>query len=74
MPRYHFHARGPNRYIPDLLGYELDDIAAARIVAFEVIRDMVSDPFSRGDYRHWIMNIRDEEGRTYVSIPFIVAL
>ena len=74
MPRYYFHARGLNRCIPDLIGYELDDVAAAREVAFETIRDMRSDPFQRGDYRRWAMHIKDEEGRTFVTIPFIMAL
>ena len=74
MVRYYFHARGPNRYIPDLNGYELAGLAAARSLAFEIIRDMASDQFHRGDYRHWIMNIRDDEGRTFVTIPFVTAL
>ena len=74
MPRYYFHARGPNRYIPDHIGVELADIEDARAVAFETIRDMVSDPFHRGDYRHWIVNIRDEEGRTFITIPFLMAM
>ena len=74
MPRYYFDARSPNRYIPDRIGCELDDLAAAREVAFETIRDMASDPFHRGDYRHWAMHIKDEEGRTLVTIPFLLAM
>ena len=74
MPRYHFHARGPDRYIPDLAGYELDDLATARDLAVETIRDMASDPFHRGDLRHWIMQVADENGRTIVTIPFVLAL
>ena len=70
MPRYYFHARGPGRCITDHIGYELNDLAAAREVAFETIRDLVSDPFPRGDYRHWAMHIKDENERTLVTIPF----
>jgi hypothetical protein len=74
MPRYYFHARGPNRYIPDYIGYELDDLSAAREFAFETIRDMASDPFYRGDYRRWTLYIADENGRTVLAMPFLVAL
>jgi len=79
MPRYYFYARGPNRYMVDHVGYELSDLTEAREYAFETIRDMASDPlasdpFHWGDYRHWAIHIKDEEGRTFVIIPFIMAL
>jgi hypothetical protein len=35
---------------------------------------MASDPFHRGDCRHWAMHINDEEGRTVVTIPFLIAV
>ena len=74
MPRFHFHARGPNRSIPNPVGYELADLSAAREVAVEIIRDMARNPFHRGDYRHWAMHIKNEEGRTMVTIPFVIAM
>ena len=70
MPRYYFHAHGLNRNIPDYAGYELDDLSAARELAFETIRDIASDSFEREDYRHWIMHISDEEGQTFVTIQY----
>jgi hypothetical protein len=74
MTRYYFHARGPNRSIPDHQGEELDGLSAAREIAMRIIRGMASDPFHRGDYRRWAMYIKNEEGRTIVTIPFFMAL
>ncbi len=74
MHRYHFHAIGPNRRIPDECGDYLDDMMVVRDLAFATIRDIASDPLGPADRRGWRVEVEDEDGRTVLVVPFRSAL
>ena len=73
MPRYFFHARSPNRHMPDQAGVALDSLKAAYDAATQTILDMVHDPSTVRDHTGWVIEIRDENGQMLLSVPFTEA-
>jgi hypothetical protein len=70
MPRYFFNARGPNRYVADYKGVDLDSIEAARDVARQTILDIASDPVELRRHEDWTMEVTNDGGRTILTMPF----
>jgi hypothetical protein len=70
MSRYFFYARSPNRHRPDKAGLVLDSPKAAYDVATRSILDIVNDPAAVRDFTDWVIEIKDENGQTLLTIPF----
>lgn len=69
MPQYFFHIDGARHYL-DTDGVELADLAAARMEALRIIRElmmdsMTDDLWSGGE---WVMTVADEAARNLFSI------
>lgn len=63
MPRFFFDTYDGDRFIPDELGLELDDIEAAKIEAERALPDMAWDELPDGNQRTFIVSVRDEAGQ-----------
>ena len=74
MPRYFFHARSPNRLMPDKAGLVLDSSKAAYDAATQTILDMVNDPSAVRDLTDWVIEISNEHGQTLLTVPFSEAI
>ena len=70
MPRYFFHARGPNRYVADYEGIVLTSVEAARETAIRIIRDTAAEAVEFAGGGDWTVLITDEEGQIVLTIPF----
>ena len=68
MPRYFFTIRGRNRVKDDRDGTNLPDVAAALSNAEEKIRQLRTQ--SAYDDPSLMMIVKDEAGRTVLSLPF----
>jgi hypothetical protein len=69
MPHYFFHIDGARHYV-DTEGVELADLAAARMEALRIIRELtvdntMDDLWSGGE---WVMTVADEAARNLFSI------
>ena len=69
MPYYFFHIDGARHYL-DTEGVELADLAAARLEALRIIRELMidntlDDLWSGGE---WVMTVADEAARNLSSI------
>jgi hypothetical protein len=69
MPQYFFHIDGARHYL-DTDGVELADLAAARMEALRIIRElmmdsMADDLWSGGE---WVMTVADEAAQNLFSI------
>ena len=73
MTRYYFHARGPDRYIADIEGFEVPNVQAAYDIAVQTIRDIASDPIGFQTHADWAMEVTDDAGRTVFIVPFVLA-
>ena len=71
MTRYYFHARGPNRYVADGTGFEVQSLQAAHDIAIQTIRDIADDPVQLRAHADWAMEVADEAGQTVLTIPFL---
>ena len=49
MPRYYLHIRDGDQAIPDEEGYDLPDLAAARVEAIEGARTILSEKLKVGE-------------------------
>ncbi|QRM33915.1 hypothetical protein [Microvirga sp. VF16] len=64
MPRFFFDTFDGEQFYPDKTGQELPDIEAARIEAQKALPDMVSDALPDADRRSFVVNVRNEAGKT----------
>jgi hypothetical protein len=74
MPRYFFHARGPNSYVVDHEGVALTSVEAARETALRIIRDTAAEAAELAGGGEWTVLVTDEDGRIVLTIPFSEAL
>ena len=74
MRRYHFHAYGPDRTVPDYRGEYLDDMMVVRDLAFATVRHLARDPLKPTTHRRWRVEVADQDGRTVLIVPFLWAL
>ena len=70
MPSYFFNARGPDRYVTDREGVELDSIDDAHALAFQSILDIASDPVEFRCARSWAVEVMDADGQIVMILPF----
>ncbi len=59
--------------MPDDAGIALDSPRAAYDAATQTTRDMVNDPAVARDLTGWVIEIKDENGRTLLTVPFTEA-
>ena len=71
MPRYFFHVRNGLGFVADDEGRELDGDDAARAVAIDGVRSLLSDEVRSGrlDLRGRL-EVADGDGRTVLIVPF----
>ena len=71
MPRYFFHVFNGHGMTPDEVGIDLQDQAAARRMALESIRSIISEEARKGvlDLDGHI-DITDTSAQTLIQIPF----
>ncbi|MEE1612724.1 DUF6894 family protein [Microvirga sp. CF3016] len=76
MPRYYCHIQQGEKLIQDPNGVELPSLDAARMEAFDGIRDILAAGIRRGDDDALddVLIITDETGRELMTIPFTEAL
>ncbi|MBB3021531.1 hypothetical protein FHR70_004632 [Microvirga lupini] len=61
-PRYFFDTDDGDRFIPDEIGLEVADLAAAREMACRALWDMARNSLTCGDPREFSVRVRDETG------------
>jgi len=67
MPRYFFHLRFGQRFVPDEEGVDLPSRSAARDEALAAVRDL-ADPQIGGNSRRWaswFLEVADEQGQFF---------
>jgi hypothetical protein len=64
MPRFFFDTYDGKRYAPDQDGLDLEDIEAAKLEAQKALPDMAKGGLPNGNHRSFVVNVRDESGRT----------
>lgn len=70
MPRYYFDFRDGARSVIDQAGREFRSDAAARQEALLTARDAVAGiRLGLRHYGGWMLEVRDEAGRTVYSVP-----
>ena len=74
MSRYFFHARSPNRLMPDKAGLVLDSSKAAYDAATQTALDMVNGSSAVRDLTDWVIEIRDEHGEMLLTVPVSEAI
>jgi len=75
MPRFFFDTFNGERLQPDETGQVLSDIEAAKSEAQMVLPDIARDALPDGNYRTFVVNVRDEAGQTVVraALSLVVA-
>ncbi|WP_201838003.1 DUF6894 family protein [Microvirga zambiensis] len=66
MPRYFFDTYDGENAHSDEAGQELPDNDTAKQEAQKALPDMAKDALPDGNYRTFVVNVRDEEGQTVV--------
>jgi hypothetical protein len=73
MPRYYFHARGPNGRVPDVKGIDLDSIQAAHDLAIQIVRDITGSRLGFPTASTWTIEITDQDQQSIFTMPFVDA-
>jgi hypothetical protein len=68
MPRYFFDTYDGESFISDENGLELADIDAAKLEAQRALPDMARDSLPNGNFRSFVVNIRDETGQAVIRL------
>jgi hypothetical protein len=68
MPRYHFHARGPTDFVPDLKGEELRDLEAAFEHAAQFAREIKIGSVIPEHWDGWSVEIADASGNAIATV------
>ena len=56
--------------MPDNAGLVFDSPRAAYDAATQTFLDMVNNPAAVPDLTNWVIEIKDEDGRTLLTVPF----
>ena len=75
MPRFFFDTFDGENLQPDETGHELPDLDAAKQEAQKALPDMAKDALPDGNYRTFVVNVRDEAGQTVLraALSLVVA-
>jgi hypothetical protein len=73
MTRYYFHARCPNRWVPDVKGINLDSVQAAHDLAIQIVRDITGGRHGFPIASGWTIEIADQEQQSILTMPFVDA-
>ncbi|ANY85036.1 hypothetical protein BB934_43285 (plasmid) [Microvirga ossetica] len=75
MPRFFFDTFDGESLQPDETGHELPDLDAAKQEAQKTLPDMAKDALVDGNYRTFVVNVRDEAGQTVLraALSLVVA-
>jgi hypothetical protein len=68
MPRYFFDTYDGESFISDENGLELANIDAAKLEAQRALPDMARDALPNGNFRSFVVNIRDETGQAVIRL------
>ncbi|WP_262273290.1 DUF6894 family protein [Microvirga yunnanensis] len=68
MPRYFFDTYDGERFLPDETGLEFDDLQAAKLKAKEALPEMAKEALPDGNYRSFVVSVRDEAGAVVVRM------
>jgi hypothetical protein len=63
MPRFYFDTYDDDRAVPDGQGIVLSDLEEAKEEAIKALPDMARDGLPDGDYREFVVDVRDEAGQ-----------
>jgi hypothetical protein len=63
MPRFYFDTYDDDRSVPDSQGIVLSDLEEATEEAIKALPDMARDGLPDGDYRDFVVEVRDEAGQ-----------
>ena len=72
--RYFFDTDDGDRFIPDEVGLEVADLAAARKMACRALGDMACDGLTCGDAREFSVRVRDETGDVVLQATLSFAM
>jgi hypothetical protein len=71
MPRYYFHIRNEDDFVPDVEGIEMPGARAAREEAEYAAREILADRVRRGEVIDGHeFEVRDDEGTKLFTVPF----
>ena len=73
MTRYYFHARGPNRWVPDVKGIDLASVQAAHDLAIQIVRDITGSRLGFPTASTWTIEITDQDQQSIFTMPFVDA-
>ncbi len=63
MPRFYFDTYDDDRAVPDGQGVVLSDLEEAKEEAIKALTDMARDGLPDGEYREFVVDVRDETGQ-----------
>jgi hypothetical protein len=67
MPTFFFDVTDTGQRFPDAAGTELPDLKAARLEALNTLAQIARDKLPDGDYRDFVIEIRDRERRRLLT-------
>jgi hypothetical protein len=68
MPRYFFDVHDGDHFTPDDEGLELNGIEAAKNAAKKALPDIVKDEMPDGDWRDFVVIVKDETGQEVLRV------
>jgi hypothetical protein len=74
MPRFFIDTADEAHFVRDVVGFECDDVEAAKTAAVSALPDMARDELPDGDRRTFLAIVRDAEGRTLVQASLALAV
>jgi hypothetical protein len=74
MPRYYFDIRDGEYVQKDNEGSVLNGVAAAKAQALKTLPDMARDELRGDDRREFVVEVKDENGRSVLAARLILVL
>ncbi|MBB3452707.1 hypothetical protein FHT86_000963 [Rhizobium sp. BK313] len=71
MPKYYFHIRTSDTFLPDDRGFDFPDFEAAKREAMTAAREMIAEMVIDGDPIDGMrFEVTDESGNVVLTLPF----
>jgi histidine ammonia-lyase len=74
MPRYYFDVRNDGIFVPDMVGLEVDNLAAAVVEAAHVLAEMVDDIVNGALRQQLTIGIRGTLGEAPLKVALTLEL
>jgi hypothetical protein len=68
MPRYFFDTYDGERFLPDEIGVEFENLEAARLEAQRSLPEMAREVLPDGNHRTFVVSMRNEAGAVVVRM------